>query len=85
MDQFAESFFPDTAGHTQSSFWCSFDDEKLQAYSAIMHFTGAVASLLAAYFTQHHGRTRCASGSQTTVGLHDPVNICMKLPISHQR
>lgn len=60
MDQFAESFFPATAGDTKASFWCSYDDKKLQAYSATMHFTGAVASIAASYFTQRQGRTRSA-------------------------
>lgn len=52
------SFFPATASDDSSSFWCSYDDKKLQAYSAVMHFTGAVASLFASYFTQRQGRTR---------------------------
>ncbi|KAK9863514.1 hypothetical protein WJX84_008375, partial [Apatococcus fuscideae] len=56
--QFALWFFPDTASNAQSSFWCRFNDNKLQAYSATMHFTGAVASIPAGYVTQKYGRTK---------------------------
>ena len=39
-----------------SSFYCKYNNHTLQAYSAIMHFTGALASIPASYFTQHWGR-----------------------------
>ena len=49
--------FPATASKTDTSFYCKFNDKSLQAYSAIMHFTGALASLFAGYVTQRFGRT----------------------------
>jgi hypothetical protein len=49
--------FPDTVNVQDTDFYCKFNDKRLQAYSAIMHFTGAVASLPASYVTQHFGRT----------------------------
>lgn len=55
MEQFGRWFFPATTGAT-SSFYCKYNDHTLQAYSAIMHFTGALASIPASYFTQHWGR-----------------------------
>lgn len=55
MEQFGRWFFPVTQGVT-SSFYCKYNDKTLQAYSAIMHFTGALASIPASYFTQHWGR-----------------------------
>ncbi|CAL5224738.1 g7471 [Coccomyxa viridis] len=57
MKQFAEMWFPATASKTDTSFYCKFNDKTLQAYSAVMHFTGAVASLFAGYITQRFGRT----------------------------
>lgn len=53
MDQFRRWFFPASGN---SSFYCKYNDKTLQAYSAIMHFTGALASIPASYFTQHWGR-----------------------------
>ena len=44
-------------GVQESDFYCRFNDRKLQAYSAVMHFTGALSSLPAGYVTQHYGRT----------------------------
>ena len=41
-----------------------YNDWTLATYSAIMHFTGAFASLPASYFTQHFGRTRCARAQE---------------------
>lgn len=55
MAQFSRWFFPAT-GNATSSFYCKYNDHTLQAYSAIMHFTGALASIPASYFTQHWGR-----------------------------
>lgn len=55
MAQFSRWFFPST-GNATSSFYCKYNDHTLQAYSAIMHFTGALASIPASYFTQHWGR-----------------------------
>ena len=49
--------FPATAAKKDTSFYCKFNDKTLQAYSAVMHFTGAVASLFAGYVTQRYGRT----------------------------
>ena len=49
--------FPATAAKKDGDFYCKFNDKTLQAYSAIMHFTGALASLVAGYITQHYGRT----------------------------
>ncbi|CAK0787907.1 hypothetical protein CVIRNUC_011129 [Coccomyxa viridis] len=57
MQQFAEWWFPDTVGVRENNFYCRFNDKTLQAYSAIMHFTGALSSLPAGYVTQHFGRT----------------------------
>ena len=54
MAQFGRWFFPATT--TASSFYCKYNDRALQAYSALMHFTGALASIPASYFTQHWGR-----------------------------
>lgn len=34
-----------------------------QAYSAIMHFSGALASIPASYFTQHWGRKGYVTGA----------------------
>ena len=53
MEQFRRWFFP---ANGNSSFYCKYNDKTLQAYSAIMHFTGALASIPASYFTQHWGR-----------------------------
>ena len=41
--------FPDTVGVRENNFYCRFNDKTLQAYSAIMHFTGALSSLPAGY------------------------------------
>lgn len=41
--------FPDTVAVRENNFYCRFNDKTLQAYSAIMHFTGALASLPAGY------------------------------------
>ncbi len=49
--------FPATASKKDTSFYCKFNDKTLQSYSAIMHFTGALASLVAGYVTQRFGRT----------------------------
>ncbi|BDA50848.1 Sugar transport protein MST4 [Coccomyxa sp. Obi] len=57
MPQFARWWFPATADARDTDFYCKYDDKPLQAYSAVMHFTGAVASLPASYVTQHFGRT----------------------------
>ena len=54
MAQFGRWFFPATT--SVSSFYCKYNDKALQAYSALMHFTGALASIPASYFTQHWGR-----------------------------
>ncbi|DBA99607.1 TPA: species-specific tRNA processing, variant 3 [Trebouxia sp. C0006] len=53
MTQFKQWFFP---GGDNSSFYCKYNNKPLQAYSAIMHFTGSLASIVASYFTQHWGR-----------------------------
>ena len=53
MAQFSRWFFPQTG---DSSFYCKYNNKSLQAYSAIMHFTGSLASIPASYFTQHWGR-----------------------------
>ncbi|KAL0036126.1 hypothetical protein WJX79_004397 [Trebouxia sp. C0005] len=53
MTQFKQWFFP---GGGDSSFYCKYNNKPLQAYSAIMHFTGSLASIAASYFTQHWGR-----------------------------
>jgi len=53
MTQFKQWFFP---GGGNSSFYCKYNNKPLQAYSAIMHFTGSLASIAASYFTQHWGR-----------------------------
>ena len=58
MHQFAASYFPSTVNAPNTDFYCKYNDRTLAAYSAIMHFTGAVASLPASWFTQHWGRTR---------------------------
>ena len=49
--------FPATAKKSDADFYCKFNDKTLQTYSAIMHFTGALASLPAGYITQRFGRT----------------------------
>ena len=36
-------------GVRENNFYCRFNDKTLQAYSAIMHFTGALSSLPAGY------------------------------------
>ena len=41
--------FPDTVGVRENNFYCRFNDKTLQAYSAVMHFTGALSSLPAGY------------------------------------
>ena len=41
--------FPDTVGVRENNFYRRFNDKTLQAYSAIMHFTGALSSLPAGY------------------------------------
>ena len=41
--------FPDTVAVRENNFYCRFNDKTLQAYSAIMHFTGALSSLPAGY------------------------------------
>ena len=46
---FAACRFPDTVGVRENNFYCRFNDKTLQAYSAIMHFTGALSSLPAGY------------------------------------
>jgi len=53
MTQFKQWFFP---GGGNSSFYCKYNNKPLQAYSAIMHFTGSLASIVASYCTQHWGR-----------------------------
>ena len=53
MEQFSRWFFPQNGN---SSFYCKYNNHTLQAYSAIMHFSGALASIPASYFTQHWGR-----------------------------
>ena len=53
MDQFKSWFFP-IGG--DKSLYCKYNNESLQAYSAVMHFTGSIASIAASYFTQHWGR-----------------------------
>ena len=53
MEQFRRWWFPATG---EDSFYCRFDNKPLQAYSAVMHFTGAISSLFASYFTQQWGR-----------------------------
>ena len=58
MHQFAASYFPSTVTAPNTDFYCKYNDRSLSAYSAIMHFTGALASLPASWFTQHWGRTR---------------------------
>ena len=45
----ADCRFPDTVGVHENNFYCRFNDKTLQAYSAIMHFTGALSSLPAGY------------------------------------
>ncbi|EIE26164.1 general substrate transporter [Coccomyxa subellipsoidea C-169] len=57
MKQFAQMWFPSTADVQDTDFYCKFNDKPLQAYSSVMHFTGAIASLPASYVTQHFGRT----------------------------
>jgi sugar porter (SP) family MFS transporter len=56
--QFQRWWFPSVIGKPNTDFYCKYDDKVLSTYSAIMHFTGALASLPASYFTQHYGRTR---------------------------
>ena len=53
MDQFRSWFFPIGGDR---SLYCKYNNESLQAYSAVMHFTGSIASIAASYFTQHWGR-----------------------------
>ena len=71
MEQFRRWFFPSTGNN--ASFYCRYDDKTLQAYSAIMHFTGALASIPASYFTQHWGRKGYVHSNQCPAidsGLH---------------
>ena len=60
MGQFKEWFFP---GGDNSSLYCKYNNKSLQAYSAVMHFTGSIASIAASYFTQHWGRKGYAQSS----------------------
>ncbi|KAL3154027.1 species-specific tRNA processing, variant 2 [Trebouxia sp. C0010 RCD-2024] len=54
MGQFKSWFFPGGDGDT--SLYCRYNYKSLQTYSALMHFTGSIASIAASYFTQHWGR-----------------------------
>eukprot|EP00891_Asterochloris_glomerata_P007570 jgi/Astpho2/7570/Aster-02476 len=56
--QFLKFYFPDVQGQHGGNFYCRYNSRVLSTYSAIMHFTGALASLPASWFTQHWGRTR---------------------------
>ena len=66
MAQFRSWFFP-IGG--DNSLYCIYNNKSLQAYSAVMHFTGSIASIAASYFTQHWGRKGYVATIKTT-------NIC---------
>lgn len=59
---------------------CRFNDKTLQAYSAIMHFTGALASLPAGYVTQHYGRTTSMRVAGTAYILGSILQVCYSAP-----
>ena len=58
MEQFRRWFFPSTLESHDTTFYCLYNDKILATYSALMHFTGALASIPAGWFTQKQGRTR---------------------------
>lgn len=67
MGQFKSWFFPGGDGDT--SLYCRYNYKSLQAYSALMHFTGSIASIAASYFTQHWGRKGYVSVYQGQSGV----------------
>ena len=74
--------FPATASKKDTNFYCKFNDKTLQAYSAIMHFTGALASLFAGYITQRCGRTASmiVAGTSYITGSILQVDAPISLP-----
>ena len=75
--------FPATASKKDTNFYCKFNDKSLQAYSAIMHFTGALASLFAGYVTQRFGRTTSMIVAGTSYITGSILQVCAQPALSN--